>query len=256
VDDTANNDNTKETKKSSKKNLKRSKSESSHNRRLQKKAVTETESNNTNETKPARRRFFSRKSGKLKKQVSVEDESSSNQQANDKLLRKTQSFNEHSPRSLPPPPDYEQSTTNDITPLPTTVTWKGEHQFYPNNTTIDLTNPNFEDDEDFDDEESVPLVVTVFVIPLYLTLGAVLFSIWEHWSFLDSFYFFFITLTTIGFGDFVPGSALQAKAEKEKLISAAVYILFGLVLIAMCVNLMKEQLSQRVKRVANKLGSF
>jgi hypothetical protein len=113
-----------------------------------------------------------------------------------------------------------------------------------------------EDDYDEDEDESVPLLVTVFVIPLYLVLGAILFSIWEKWSFLDSFYFCFITLTTIGFGDFVPGVALNATTEKEKLISAAAYILFGLVLIAMCVNLMKEQLSQKVKRVASKLGSF
>ena len=102
---------------------------------------------------------------------------------------------------------------------------------------------------------SVPLLVTVFVIPLYLTLGAILFNIWEEsWGFLNSFYFCFITLTTIGFGDFVPGSALTVSAAKEKLISAALYILLGLVLIAMCFNLMKEQLSQKVKKVAGKWG--
>jgi hypothetical protein len=225
-----------------KKILKRSKSESSH-----KKTAAYTLAINNNEPiKPARRRFFSRKSGKLKNQSTI----------NEKLPHKSQSFDELSPRTLPPPPDYEQPTKNDITPLPSaTVTWKSEHEFYP---TVDLTNHrNFDDEDDFDeDEESVPLLVTVFVIPLYLTLGAILFSIWEHWSFLDSFYFCFITLTTIGFGDFVPGAALKVEAEKEKLISAAAYILFGLVLIAMCVNLMKEQLSQKVKRVANKFGSF
>jgi hypothetical protein len=101
---------------------------------------------------------------------------------------------------------------------------------------------------------TVPLLVTVFVIPLYLTLGAILFNIWENWGFLNSFYFCFITLTTIGFGDFVPGSALTVSAAKEKLISAALYILLGLVLIAMCFNLMKEQLSQKVKQVAGKWG--
>lgn len=172
-----------------------------------------------------------------------------------KLSRKSQSFNEPSTRVLPPPPNYEQSTTSDITPLPPTVTWKNEHEFYP---TVDLHNGQLDDDDDDfdDDEESVPLLVTVFVIPLYLTLGATLFTIWEGWTFLNSFYFCFITLTTIGFGDFVPGQSLKAEAEKGKLISAAVYILFGLVLIAMCVNLMKEQLSQKVKRVASKLGRF
>ncbi len=216
--------------------------------------------------KPARRRFFGRKSGKLKTATPAENETNEKslsteeiRPAKDRLPRKSQSFNEHSPRALPPPPAYEHSTINEITPLPTpastTVKFKGEHEFYP---TIDLTNMGFDDEDDYDEDEemSVPLLVTVFVIPLYLTLGAILFGIWEKWSFLDSFYFCFITLTTIGFGDFVPGAALKVAAEKEKLISAAAYILFGLVLIAMCVNLMKEQLSQKVKRVANKLGNF
>ncbi|CAF1062985.1 unnamed protein product [Rotaria sordida] len=265
-----NNEKTKESKKASKKILKRSKSESSHDRRSVKKSTTDTT------TKPTRRRLFSRKNQKLKKQISIEDDNSQNSlqqqqqqqindneihQINNKLPRRSKSFHERSSRTLPPPPDYEQSTTNDITPLQTTITWKNEHQFYPMNTTLDLTNLDMNDDDDYDDDDddeemSVPLLVTVFVIPLYLTLGAILFSIWERWSFLNAFYFCFITLTTIGFGDFVPGSSLKVEAEKEKLISAAVYILFGLVLIAMCVNLMKEQLRQKVKRVASKLGKF
>ena len=38
----------------------------------------------------------------------------------------------------------------------------------------------------------------------YVLGGSFLFSGWEKWSLLDSAYFCFITLTTIGFGDFVP----------------------------------------------------
>ena len=193
-------------------------------------------------------------------------EGESHLEKNQGLKRKSQSFHEqHSSRSSPPPPAYEPSTTTktDIAPISTTVTWKAENQFYSAKPTLDLINNEFDhndqfDDEDDDDDEemSVPLLVTVFVIPSYLTLGAILFNIWERWGFLNSFYFCFITLTTIGFGDFVPGSALNVKAEKEKLISAALYILLGLVLIAMCINLMKEQLSQKIKRVASKLGNF
>ncbi|CAM4791041.1 unnamed protein product [Rotaria magnacalcarata] len=270
VEDTANEENTKESKKKSKKNLKRSKSESTHDRNSTKKVINNVSSTDENTpaaaaaAKPSRRRFFSRKNNKLKKQVSIEDDTnqnSLNEQTNEKLPHRSKSLKEsHSTRSSPPPPDYEQSTINNITPISTTIKWKGDHEFYPMKTALDLANGDFDDEDydedDDDDEESVPLLVTVFVIPLYLTLGAILFGIWEQWSFLNAFYFCFITLTTIGFGDFVPGSSLKAQAEKEKLISAAVYILFGLVLIAMCVNLMKEQLSQKVKRVASKLGSF
>lgn len=41
---------------------------------------------------------------------------------------------------------------------------------------------------------------------VFLAIPAGLFSIMEQWSYVDSFYYAFITLTTIGFGDLVAGS--------------------------------------------------
>ena len=51
-------------------------------------------------------------------------------------------------------------------------------------------------------QEKVPaLPVLVFTIS-YITFGAAIFSAWEQWSFLEGFYFSFITLTTIGKFDY------------------------------------------------------
>ena len=55
------------------------------------------------------------------------------------------------------------------------------------------------------DNVEVPIVVTLVLIALYLGLGAVIFSQWEQWDITASYYFSFVTLSTIGFGDYVPG---------------------------------------------------
>ena len=48
---------------------------------------------------------------------------------------------------------------------------------------------------------TIPISVTLSLLSSYLILGAVLFSEWEKWKFLDGAYFCFITLATIGLGE-------------------------------------------------------
>lgn len=67
-----------------------------------------------------------------------------------------------------------------------------------------------DDDDSYYDEEwdsygdlvhrnrPVPIWLCVFLVISYIIAGAFLFSNWEKWPFLDSVYFCFITLTTIG----------------------------------------------------------
>jgi hypothetical protein len=44
----------------------------------------------------------------------------------------------------------------------------------------------------------------IYATSALLAVGTVVYHLIEGWTWLDSFYFCFITLTTIGFGDFAP----------------------------------------------------
>lgn len=82
----------------------------------------------------------------------------------------------------------------------------------------------------------------------YICFGAVLFSEWEGWNFLDSSYFCFISLSTIGFGDIVPGERVIKSQEIElSFIFCSMYLMFGMALIAMCFNLMQEEVVHKMR---------
>ncbi|KAJ9596728.1 hypothetical protein L9F63_012251 [Diploptera punctata] len=103
--------------------------------------------------------------------------------------------------------------------------------------------------------KAVPIWLCVFLVVTYILCGAALFMQWERWEFLDSAYFCFITLTTIGFGDFVPAKRVQNMDGAEISIAlCSLYLLFGIALLAMSFNLVQEEVINNVKTVAKRLG--
>ncbi|XP_015429617.1 PREDICTED: uncharacterized protein LOC107186298 [Dufourea novaeangliae] len=106
-------------------------------------------------------------------------------------------------------------------------------------------------DDDRQPIKPVPIWLCVFLVVSYIFGGAFLFSAWEQWPFLDSAYFCFITLTTIGFGDFVPAYKLDAH---KGIAVCSLYLLFGIALLAMSFNLVQEEVINNVKNVAKRLG--
>ena len=87
----------------------------------------------------------------------------------------------------------------------------------------------------------------------YILGGAFLFSKWENWRLLDSAYFCFVTLTTIGFGDFVPKAEKNVNAEMGILI-CSIYLLFGMSLLVMTFNLVQQRVVNKVRKTAITLG--
>lgn len=100
----------------------------------------------------------------------------------------------------------------------------------------------------------VPTSLCLLLIAGYIFAGSLLFSLWEQWDFLTGSYFCFITLSTIGFGDIVPGMDIHAWSKESKLVLSALYLVFGLSLIAMCFNLVQEDVKAKCRWLGMKIG--
>ena len=110
-------------------------------------------------------------------------------------------------------------------------------------------------EDDLDTKKvTVPVTICLVIIAGYIFAGAVLFTLWEDWDYLTGSYFCFITLSTIGFGDIVPGTDMDKWASSEKLVLCALWLAFGLSLLAMCFNLMQEEVKEKCKWMGKKLG--
>ncbi|XP_058143726.1 potassium channel subfamily K member 3 [Dasypus novemcinctus] len=71
-----------------------------------------------------------------------------------------------------------------------------------------------------------------------LCIGAAAFSYYERWTFFQAYYYCFITLTTIGFGDYVALQKDEALQTQPQYVAFSfVYILTGLTVIGAFLNL-------------------
>ena len=105
----------------------------------------------------------------------------------------------------------------------------------------------------------IPAYVTVLLLSIYIILGGVMFSqlCESEWDLLVGCYFCFITLSTIGYGDFVFGKNRIAGPWKrnttpisvEQMALTATYILFGLVVVSMCIQLLQNRIKMVSMRI-------
>lgn len=101
----------------------------------------------------------------------------------------------------------------------------------------------------------IPIGLSLVVFFFYMVGGAIAFSQWENWSYTDAIYFVFITISTIGFGDLIPGMEdTVVNARRQKLIVATVYLLLGLAMVCMCFDLMQLEIRRWSKRFAKRVG--
>ncbi|XP_066603321.1 TWiK family of potassium channels protein 18 [Prorops nasuta] len=102
---------------------------------------------------------------------------------------------------------------------------------------------------------TVPSTACLWVLFAYIVVGTIMFAIWEEWDPLDSAYFCVTSLCKLGIGDFVPGwSESDGNSSQTKLIINFIYLLLGMGLIAMCYNLMKEDVRVKARELKENLN--
>nr|XP_054347363.1 potassium channel subfamily K member 17 [Pongo pygmaeus] len=77
---------------------------------------------------------------------------------------------------------------------------------------------------------------------LFLLLPPLLFSHMEGWSYTEGFYFAFITLSTVGFGDYVIGMNPSQRYPLWYKNMVSLWILFGMAWLALIIKLILSQL--------------
>ena len=120
-----------------------------------------------------------------------------------------------------------------------------------NHTTEVIADDNCETHHDVE----IPITACLLLVVWYIVFGAILFTIWEtEWDLFTGAYFCFITLSTIGFGDIVPGMTNEDWADEVKQVVCTLYLLIGLTTLAMCFELIQERGQNVAKRFATALG--
>ncbi|CAJ0956308.1 unnamed protein product, partial [Mesorhabditis belari] len=89
----------------------------------------------------------------------------------------------------------------------------------------------------------MPLILAIGVAFGYMFFCAGIFLYFEEdWDYFKSFYFFFCSLTTIGYGDVTP-------TKSEDMFTIFVFILIGLSLVSMCINVIQLKLEKLFEEI-------
>ncbi|XP_029679588.1 potassium channel subfamily K member 18-like isoform X1 [Formica exsecta] len=139
------------------------------------------------------------------------------------------------------------ATTSSTAALQDITTGNGKRHFHPCSLSLSSTSsPAYVLEAN---PVRIPISLCLAIMLVYICGGAVMFNRLEGWSLLEGGYFCFTSLGTIGFGDLMPmgRNAASATLEELSLCACSLYILAGMGLIAMCFNLVQEEVVRVVR---------
>ncbi|XP_050684524.1 potassium channel subfamily K member 18 [Leptidea sinapis] len=195
-----------------------------------------------------RRFYYTRSCRRVRRTVPVQEVMKGLNIVYDVVRRPSQIFSEEDIEDAPDgshPPKLDRKPSDVPPPLPPKPGTQVTNKSSENDIDPDTPAPSvFE----IDDEFNVPISVALTILVIYIIIGAVGYSIWETWNFFESFYFVFVSMSTIGLGDLVPDHPMF-------MMASILYLVFGLALTSMCINVVQLKLSDTFKQASAKLGA-
>ena len=107
-----------------------------------------------------------------------------------------------------------------------------------------------------DRKTKIACIVVLFLMVLsFLIISSVMRIISEGWTMQQSLYFWFITLTTVGLGDYVPYDGRKPTTMAATIVyySGTFYLMFGLALIASLIQCISVLWEGRLPAVTNEV---
>ncbi|KAL5287466.1 hypothetical protein ACFFRR_008393 [Megaselia abdita] len=126
--------------------------------------------------------------------------------------------------------------------------WAFARRLYNRGTCRKSKDANQSETFEIDDEFNLPISLASGMLILYILAGAMIYTCWEDWDYFEAFYFVFISMSTIGFGDYVPEHPIF-------MMCSILYLIFGLALTSMFINVVQIKLSKTFKNASSKLGT-
>lgn len=93
-----------------------------------------------------------------------------------------------------------------------------------------------------------PILLCLSMMTIYVLFGALALVRLEEWPFIDAIYFCFMSLSTVGFGDMMPG---LHKESTTTVWFCSVYIMCGMALTAMCFSVLHQEIAHRLRNIVD-----